>query len=218
MAVSERAPARTHDLVRFDTGPYEAQLPAWVDRVTGEAWAVVTRQILPDKHTAAGLRGRLRSERAAVQIDDRHIVDLISPENLVAKTLHAGFPSVPGDIWRTLDALLTSAPTWFGGRAWGPTGSVGFQLATGLPVVRETSDLDLVIRVDGYLDPEEAQSIQDALATLPTRVDCLLETSVGAVALAEWAATTPDGEVLLRTPTGPSLCRNPWAAGDRVRR
>ena len=51
-----------------------------------------------------------------------------------------------------------------------------------------------------------AAALLDRLADLPARVDVLLETPTGAVALAEYAA----GDCLLRTPTGPRLVRDPW--------
>ncbi|AMM19423.1 hypothetical protein AX769_03800 [Frondihabitans sp. PAMC 28766] len=75
--------------------------------------------------------------------------------------------------------------------------------------MRATSDLDLILRADRRLAREDARVILRFLQTLPCRADCLLETERGAVALAEWADPA-GGPVLLRTPTGPVLIRDPW--------
>src|SRR5215208_4399531 len=73
------------------------------------------------------------------------------------------------------------------GLAWGPTGSVGFELATGLAAAGADSDLDVVIRAPEPLPLEDAREIAGHLKRLPTRVDAQLDTSGGAAALAEYA-------------------------------
>jgi phosphoribosyl-dephospho-CoA transferase len=93
------------------------------------------------------------------------------------------------------------------GLTWGPTGSVGFELATGVAVASSTSDLDVVVRAPEPWSVENARDIEDNLAPLPTRVDVQLDTPAGAVMLAEY---TRGGRVLLRTPEGPRLTCDPW--------
>jgi phosphoribosyl-dephospho-CoA transferase len=200
--------ARPHDLVLFAADRYRAALPEWVDLVDGCAWAVVRRAEPPGPGIlAAGVRGRSRAERQAIDVDGRDVVRRTSPEEL----LSSGATDVASPaISRALDVISGSAAAWFAGRDWGPTGAVGFQLATGLPVVHEASDLDLVLRASAYLSPAEARTVLDHLESLPCRVDCSLDTGGGAVALSEWARSG-GGDVLLRTSTGPRLTRNPWA-------
>jgi phosphoribosyl-dephospho-CoA transferase len=100
------------------------------------------------------------------------------------------------------------------GLAWGPTGSVGFELATGVAATSTTSDLDVVVRAPEPWPLENAREIADELERLPTRVDVQLDAPAGAVMLAEYAS---GGRVLLRTPDGPRLVYDPWweAATDR---
>jgi phosphoribosyl-dephospho-CoA transferase len=213
-------PYRTHDLVCFRVRGYEDHLPDWVDRVRGHSWAVVRRQEPTARGMiAAGVRGRERSERQAVELRVDDIVRRLSPEDLVVPSAglatSTDLPS-PG-IRASLELITANSSSWFGSRAWGPTGSVGFQLATRVPVVRETSDLDLIVRAREYLSPADARSVLDRLAGLPCRVDCLLETTAGAVALVEWARSS-NGDVLLRSARGPRLTKNPWSteASERV--
>lgn len=209
MDVNPPSLLRTHDLILFVAEPYREVLPKWADCVDGLAWAVIRRDRASGGGVvAAGVRGRRRAERQAVDVNRRDIIRDVSPENLVSLSLTRS--TNPG-ICRALDILSSNASSWFGQRAWGPSGSVGFELATGLPVITAASDLDMILRASQYLSAEEARSILAVLATLPCQVDCLVETDGGAVALADWAACR-DRDVLFRTSTGPRLVRDPWRA------
>jgi phosphoribosyl-dephospho-CoA transferase len=97
----------------------------------------------------------------------------------------------------------------FAGR-WGPGGSVGFELASGVPSTRAGSDLDLVLSVDEPMARTAAIRLYDDLARLPVRIDLLLETPHGAAALAEYA--NGEGAILLRSAHGPRLVQDPWSA------
>jgi phosphoribosyl-dephospho-CoA transferase len=130
----------------------------------------------------------------------------VTPENLVARRVwhHAPRARRVGSL-RVLDAVdeLLS----FFGLAWGPTGSVGFELATGVAAAGTTSDLDVVVRAPEPWPLESARKIADHLNRLPTRVDAQLDTPAGAVMLAEY---TRGDRVLLRTLDGPRLVHDPW--------
>ena len=93
------------------------------------------------------------------------------------------------------------------GVAWGPTGSVGFELATGVAAATTASDLDVIVRTPEPWPLENAREIADDLARLPARVDAQLDVPAGAVALDEYAR---GGPVLLRAPDGRGLTRDPW--------
>jgi phosphoribosyl-dephospho-CoA transferase len=75
--------------------------------------------------------------------------------------------------------------------------------------VTASSDLDLVIEIARpSLIASSAVSLWNALAELPARIDALLETPHGAVALSEYARARA-GDIhhsfVLRTLTGPRL-------------
>jgi phosphoribosyl-dephospho-CoA transferase len=98
----------------------------------------------------------------------------------------------------------------FLGLAWGPTGSAGFELATGDAVAGPASDLDLVVRAPEPWSLDRARELVEDLTRLPVRIDTQLDAPTGAVALAEYAR---GGRVLLRTPDGPKLVNDPWRHG-----
>jgi phosphoribosyl-dephospho-CoA transferase len=104
------------------------------------------------------------------------------------------------------------------GYRWGPGGSVGFEIATGMPTATPSSDLDLILRQECRLEPRPgvpgapATDLLAALTTAaaPARIDVLLETPMGGVSLADLAALPT--RVLVRTPSGPRISVDPWMA------
>jgi phosphoribosyl-dephospho-CoA transferase len=94
------------------------------------------------------------------------------------------------------------------GLPWGPTGGVGYQLATGLAVLHGASDLDLLLRIAEPIDRAWARALLAQLDSAPCRIDLQLETPYGAVALREWAGDSR--RVLLKCDAGARLVDNPW--------
>ena len=94
------------------------------------------------------------------------------------------------------------------GLAWGVTGSLGFELASGIAAAHPDSDLDLSLRAPHHLPREWARTLCRLLDEAPGRIDLQLETPYGAVALREWASEAP--RVLLKTQNGPLLVSDPW--------
>jgi phosphoribosyl-dephospho-CoA transferase len=201
---------RPHDLLRLADGAsisHEGSVPAWVPAsLTRAPWVVVRRAPTIAGLVPVGVRGRTRSERLAAFLAPSAVTARVGPEGLAGArgwrhSLRARWP----DAVRVLDAvdeLFT-----FLGLAWGPTGSVGFELATGVAVAGPASDLDVVVRAPEPWSFARARELADDLARLPVRVDTQLDTPSGAVALAEYAR---GGRVLLRTLDGPKLVNNPW--------
>ena len=94
--------------------------------------------------------------------------------------------------------------------AWGVTGSLGFELASGVAATHPDSDLDLLLRAAYFLSHDRARTLCPLLEGVFARVDVQLETPVGAVALREWAAG--NGRVLVKTQAAPLLLADPWSA------
>jgi phosphoribosyl-dephospho-CoA transferase len=130
----------------------------------------------------------------------------VTPEDLIAERVwnHMARARRLGSlqVLDKVDELFSSL-----GLVWGPTGSVGFELATGVAAAGTTSDLDVVIRAPEPWPLESAREIADHLNRLPTCVDAQLDTPAGAVMLFEYAR---GDRVLLRTPDGPRLTWDPW--------
>ena len=216
------AQLRVHDLLRvMDAGAirFDDPPPPWAQRrVTQAPWVVARRAPARQGWLAAGLRGQLRSERCAIWIAESAIEKVISPEDLVfcgAWNRHIRSTDLP--VPAAIAALPAVAAVLNGhlpAAAWGPTGSVGLQLADREPWVMASSDLDIMMRSPAPLAKALARTLHRSLSRLEARVDLLIETPFGGIALADWAFT--DGPCLLRTDLGPRLVIDPWAAAIGV--
>jgi phosphoribosyl-dephospho-CoA transferase len=186
---------------------YEESIPAWVPTSLAQApWVVVRRARTSAGLIPVGVRGRTRAERFAALLAPDAVAARVTPEDLVAAQVWHHLPCARrvGSL-RVLDAVDELFASL--GLAWGPTGSVGFELATGVAAAGTASDLDVVVRAPEPWPLENAREIADHLNRLPARVDAQLDAPAGAVMLAEYAR---GGRVLLRTPDGPVLTRDPW--------
>jgi len=191
---------RPHDLLRLSR-PHvlPSDAPPWVSSVLGAApWVVVRRAPAPTGLIAVGVRGAIRSERYATEVALDDVCEVVAPED-VAHTPTQRELAVMSTL-RTVRPHLDDT-----GLRWGPTGSVGFELATGIPTATTESDLDLLVRV-----PHGSAEVLRCLAALhrefgsrAVRVDCQVETSAGAVAMAELVGGPSD--VMVRTAEGPRL-------------
>lgn len=181
--------------------------PAWAHQALAAGHPVVVRRALCESGlVAVGLRGSSREQRLAALMPIRSIQRLLSPEQLRPRAM-ADLPA--------LRALETVAPNLSAiGLPWGPTGGVGFQLATGVAVLHPASDLDLLLRTNEPFDRQQARELLAALAEAPCRIDLQLETPNGAVALREWAGDAR--RVLLKCAEGARLVDNPWLLLERA--
>ena len=176
---------------------------------------VVRRGHVRDGMIPVGVRGLARQQRFAAFLAVAEIADRLSPEELT-ESRHV-IARRRKDAVPALAALARVAPILASrGHRWGPGGSVGFEIATGVATATSSSDLDLILRQDHRLGPDEAIDLRAVLAeaAAPARVDVLLETPRGGVSLADLAAMP--ARVLVRTPDGPRLSADPWMADARV--
>jgi phosphoribosyl-dephospho-CoA transferase len=195
--------ARPHDLLRLPGArvlPPDA--PPWATAALSVTpWVVVRRARTVGKapmgRIPVGVRGTSRSQRYATSVDPNDVIEVVQPEDLAHVMPGAG-RELP--VMRALSAVRQVLDDT--GLPWGPTGSVGFELATGIPTATAESDLDLLVRVAGGSLPVLA-ALHREFRALVVRVDCQIETHSGAVALAELAAGQSD--VMLRTAAGPRL-------------
>jgi phosphoribosyl-dephospho-CoA transferase len=93
--------------------------------------------------------------------------------------------------------------------SWGPGGSVGYELASGIPAVRGDSDLDLILFALKKLGITEARDLWRMISSAPGTVDALVETPFCGFSLEEFVTTSPR-KILLRSSDGRILGSNPW--------
>ncbi len=202
---------RAHDLLRLEPGAaifLGEGRPGWIDQALDAApWVVVRRAPARNSLVPVGVRGGTRERRWAAWISQRAVMACLPPEALVTRMVdlapsRAALPALAAlaplaDILAAHDLI------------WGPTGSVGFELASGAATVTQASDLDALIRCDHPLSRASAAEIVRATGGLSVRGDLLLETPAGGVSLLEYAQT--EGRVAARGVYGPRLIDDPWA-------
>jgi phosphoribosyl-dephospho-CoA transferase len=198
-----------HDLVRIDcsrmgdilTPEDPAAWPSIRACLRPTPFAVVRRAVTQRGMLPIGVRGEQRSQRFAAWLHPRGICQTIAPEMLRVSDDTRPMPAFQA--LRELERRM--GPLRY---PWGPTGSAGFELATGATAVTASSDLDLLVRATVRLAHREAQHIADLCVGLPCPVDIQIETPHGAFALREYLHS--EGQVLLRTSGGPLLVDDPW--------
>ena len=177
---------RPHDVLwGLTPDALPAEPPAWAVAIAQAGLPVVVRRAAPESdRIPAAARRQLPPEALRISSDCRDL-PVFSPLAFIEPLL---------------DDL---------GLPWGPTGAAGYELASGWPALHAGSDLDLLIRCATPLSRDQARALLAALqAQALCRLDILLETPLGGVALADWAGSAP--RVLLKTATGPRLVRDPW--------
>ncbi|MGA7343427.1 MAG: malonate decarboxylase holo-ACP synthase [Terracidiphilus sp.] len=204
--------ARPHDLFWItNAGALIADCapPDWVREAISAAPVVVVRRgVHRASQTPVGVRGKSRSERFAAFVTAGDVHKRITPEDLVK--VEAWKNNHRPEFAPIRRALETLAREWISLHgAWGPTGSAGFELATGIPCVTSASDLDLVIRASQRIEASRAIWLLQSVAALQVPADIRIETPFGSVALKEYAAPSPS-KLLMKTSHGPKLVFDPW--------
>jgi phosphoribosyl-dephospho-CoA transferase len=229
-----------HDLLLLDDGICFPGAPAWVAEAMARAPVVVVRRAEVADGVAIGIRGSDRTQRYGAIVSAGAVLAALAPEHLLAaatgerartRAPALGRPASGERTSSRLPALLMAAVAAGPAQAsvpalalidllrplfaehrlvWGPTGSCGFELASGLPVATADSDLDLLIRCPQALPLLQARRLQqqlDQLAARYCRIDVQLETPAGAVALSEYAH---GARMLLRGAGGARIVADPW--------
>jgi len=210
------APYRPHDLL-FARTPDDfvaaGSRPDWLDDDAG--WAaraplVVRREIAHGGRIPVGARGLVRKQRCAGYLAADAVARCVTPERLAAAVtkgpaldLRAAADRLPA-----ITALLALAPRLQAlGLDWGPAGGAGFWLASGLPVLRADSDLDLLVRAPQPLTPALVDALSALQAGAACRIDIQVDTGAAGFALNDYLR---GGRVMLKTATGPVLMADPW--------
>ena len=164
-------------------------------------FVVVRRAPQKDDLIPVGIRGMERHERCAAWLDPKHIVARVTPECIEPCPFLPDRPAFKAFLklkqqWRDVNLM------------WGPGGSLGFELVSGCQVVREKSDLDLVVRANSRLSPDCLRTLARLGDDMPCAVDVQVETLHGAFSPAEYMRGS--ARCLLRTIHGPRLVEDPW--------
>ena len=168
-------------------------------------WVVARRGRISDGLIPVGVRGSQRHERCAGFTRLSEVLETRRPDQL--RLLLAEDSRRALQAFRTLSYLESHLVGL--DMSWGPGGSVGYELASGIPAVRDGSDLDLILFAPKKLKIPEAQDLWHLISSAPGKVDALVETPFCGFSLEEFVTTSPR-KILLRTSDGRILGSNPW--------
>ena len=169
-------------------------------------WVVVRRGRISDGLIPVGVRGPQRHERCAGFTRLSEVIETRRPDQL--RMMLASNSRRSLQAFRTLSYLESHLVGL--DMSWGPGGSVGYELASGIPAVRTDSDLDFILFAPREFDIAEAQDLWRMINGAPGKVDALVETPCCAFSLEEFA-TNSHRKILLRTNEGRVLGSNPWS-------
>jgi len=180
--------------------------PDWAHAVLNAGWPVVVRRApQPSSLIPIGIRGHTRSERLPGWLPAHAITRTLAPEALRAISPQRNLPQ-----WQALDHLRPALDAT--GLTWGITGSAGFELASGLPLLHEGSDLDLLLRTPAPFSREQARALWGECKTAGCRIDLQLQTPMGGLVLAEWAGHA--ARVMVKGHHAPRLLTDPWTMNE----
>jgi phosphoribosyl-dephospho-CoA transferase len=168
-------------------------------------WVVVRRGRISDGLIPVGVRGSQRHERCAGFARLSEVLETRRPDQLRLMLAEGSRRALQA--FRTLSYLESHLVGL--DMTWGPGGSVGYELASGIPVVRDGSDLDFILFAPKKLDTTEAQDLWRMISSAPGKVDALVETPFCGFSLKEFVTASPR-KILLRTSDGRILGSNPW--------
>jgi phosphoribosyl-dephospho-CoA transferase len=194
-----------HDLLRIDLegvkevyATSESFCGDWLHR---SPFVVVRRTQWRNGRIPVGMRGWERSERVAAWLSPENVVRKHSPESVRTKGSIKNLPAFTSLLllergWRDIEL------------SWGPVGSVGFEMVSGTRAVRESSDLDIIVRAPAPLSNEAIRLIEYANTSLECPVDIQIETPFGSFASREYL--NGGRHCMLRTIDGPRMVADPW--------
>ncbi|WP_408010102.1 malonate decarboxylase holo-ACP synthase [Pseudalkalibacillus sp. A8] len=194
-----------HDLLKIKEGNHlieKENLPGWLSPYVSDVrYVVVRRAPIIDREIPIGIRGKTRTERFGTFIPIGDVIERITPEQLAKGQIWKTYPFYERyDVFQALDLVESVLQQYQ--LSWGPTGSVGFELASGQPTITETSDLDIIIRTND-IPIDAAREIVSAFEEANVRIDPLVEMQDGAISLIEYSKGQPP--ILIRTTDGPKL-------------
>jgi phosphoribosyl-dephospho-CoA transferase len=168
-------------------------------------WVVVRRDRISGGLIPVGVRGSQRHERFAGFTTLGEVMEARRPDQLRVQLAEDSCQALQA--FRTLSYLESHLVGL--DITWGPGGSVGYELASGIPAVRADSDLDFVLFAPRKLEITEAQDLWRMISSAPGKVDALVETPFCGFSLEEFV-TTSSHKILLRTSDGRILGSDPW--------
>lgn len=175
---------KVHDILGLKSKQstcFDIELPQWATEFLEKVpYVVVKRGEEKKGMVPIGIRGVTRQQRFGCYMKQDNILQIYKPSELIEGESNCS-------IWNKAAPSLASIFEPYKDRvAYGPTGSVGFELATGFQATRKSSDLDLLIQTIEPLEIQVATKLLEKLLSINVKIDITLEIPIGYVALEEY--------------------------------
>ncbi len=179
----------------------EQKIPAWVYDALQQFPLVVVRRGIGTKGVSLipiGIRGKQREQRFGCWVKREAVQRAIKPEHIMLP--YTGpYAAALQQIKEILHPYAIP---------WGPTGSVGYQLAAQIQCTHVNSDLDLLLKPCNKVSVQDARIIYAQLRPIKPQVDAVLYTGKGFLVLEEYACQSPP--YLMKTQAGAALFDKVW--------
>lgn len=205
-----------NDLLQFtsfqDLVLTENPLPGWAkDSLSETKTVVVRRGLINDNLIPVGIRGYERKQRFACYLNVAAIKKQYHPQYFIQ---HKSWASLSEDRqklppFRALQKIVPLLSNF----QWGIGGSLGYEMATGVKMVKNTaqhvSDLDLLLYQTPTLNRSQARELLQKLNQSHVHADVQVVKGQNGFSLEEYAANRSK-KTLVKTAAGPLLVVDPW--------
>ncbi|PIO81842.1 hypothetical protein BSQ38_09455 [Pediococcus damnosus] len=170
-------------------------------------WVVVRRGYQSAGMVPVGIRGNLRNERQSAMVSEQAIVGKVSPFDLVLNkmwlSVNSSRKTLP--VFQALDAIAPIMRDF----SWGIGGSYGYELVSGVPMAKVSSDLDIIVQNFPKVSVNEAQKLLSELNQYGVHIDLQVVEGQNGFSLEEYAHNRSQ-TILMKTEKGPQLVPDPW--------
>lgn len=201
-----------HDLLTFahenDLILEKNPLPEWAkDSLSKAKIVVVRRGIIKDGLIPVGIRGKQKNQRLGCFLPKDKILKQYHPDYFIR---HQSWTNLSVDRQKmpAFQALNEMVPV-LKDFHWGVSGSLAYEMATGVKMVHQTSDIDVIAWQVKPMSVPQAQALLRRLNQFNVHADMQVVNQDRGFALEEYAMNR-DAEILIKTDEGPCLSDDPW--------
>lgn len=200
-----------HDLLTITLEKDELlSFPKWAQlKLTEFQTVIVTRQKpLSKDGVVVGVRGNQRNQRFAFEVDKQRIQKRVTPYEALEQFKFNQLPESRKD-FPVFQALRNIQDKQLLSSNFGITGSAGYEIVTGDMMVKETSDLDLVLNVAHQISLNELKKLWENVNQFSVHPDVQLVNADRGFSLEEFVQQN-GRSVLIKSGSGPFISNDPW--------
>ncbi|MDF7639051.1 malonate decarboxylase holo-ACP synthase [Lactobacillus sp. ESL0791] len=184
-----------------------AALSIWASAMLAKAPYVIVRRGKQDKQVPVGIRGFLKNQRFASFIKFNEWSETITPAQALTFLPNVSPARMQLAAFKKLKEIFPLLQKY----EWGVSGSLQFEMVTGLQVVTSQSDIDIIMSCTKNITKDNANKLLKRLAEIRpgTHVDVQVVHGQNGFSLEEFVQHRSD-KILVKTQNGPVLAEDPW--------